>query len=91
MSLSLLAFAFDETSFDCVTEPSSRIHLTQREHDVLRLLRDGLSNQQIGLRLGIRPTTVKTHLRNAFDQIGAAYRTSAALWAQRHLGDVGVR
>ena len=74
-----------------VTEPSSRIQLTQREHDVLRLLRDGLSNQQIGLRLGIRPTTVKTHLRNAFDQIGAADRTSAALWAQRHLGDVGVR
>ena len=70
---------------------SSRIQLTQREHDVLRLLRDGLSNQQIGLRLGIRPTTVKTHLRNAFDQIGVDDRTSAALWAQRHLGDVSVR
>ena len=74
-----------------MSEPSSRVQLTQREHDVLRLLRDGLSNQQIGLRLGIRPTTVKTHLRNAFDQIGVADRTSAALWAQRHLGDVSIR
>ena len=74
-----------------MSEPSSRIQLTQREHDVLRLLRDGLSNQQIGLRLGIRPTTVKTHLRNAFDQIGVDDRTSAAVWAQRHLGDVSVR
>ena len=58
---------------------------------MLRLLRDGLSSQQIGLRLGIRPTTVTTNLRNAFDQIGVADRTSAARWAQRHLGDVSVR
>jgi DNA-binding NarL/FixJ family response regulator len=74
-----------------MSEPPSRVRLTQREHDVLRLLRDGLSNQQMGVRLGIRPTTVKTHLRNAFGQIGVTDRTSAALWAQRHLDDVDVR
>jgi len=46
-----------------MSEPSSRIQLTQREHDVLRLLRDGLSNQQIGLRLGIRPTTLNEKMK----------------------------
>ncbi|NUR10052.1 MAG: response regulator transcription factor [Nocardioidaceae bacterium] len=70
--------------------PPSAMHLTQREYDVLRLLRDGLSNQQIGQRLGIRQNTVKTHLRNAFAHIGVTDRTAAALWAYRHLGEVKV-
>jgi len=73
-----------------VEQAPASVHLTQREYDVLRLLRDGLSNQQIGLRLGIRQNTVKTHLRNAFAQIGATDRTAAALWAYRHLGEVRV-
>ena len=73
------------------SEPAPRVLLTPREHDVLRLLSEGLSNQQIGRRLGIHQTTVKFHLRNAFDQIGVADRTAAAVWAHRHLADVRIR
>ena len=51
-------------------DAAPRVLLTPREHDVLRLLSEGLSNQQIGVRLGIHQTTVKFHLRNAIDQIG---------------------
>ncbi len=73
------------------SEPAPRVLLTPREHDVLRLLSEGLSNQQIGVRLGIHQTTVKFHLRNAFDQIGVIDRTAAAVWAHRHLADVRIR
>ena len=69
------------------SDPGPRVTLTPREHDVLRLLHEGLTNQQIALRLGIRANTVKAHLRNAFERIGVADRTSAALWAHQHLTD----
>jgi DNA-binding NarL/FixJ family response regulator len=41
--------------------------LTQRERDVLRLLADGLSNEEIGKRLFISAETVRTHVRKAMD------------------------
>ena len=43
-----------------------------------------MANKQIARRLGIRERTVKQHLTNAFQRIGVADRTQAALWAQRH-------
>jgi DNA-binding NarL/FixJ family response regulator len=66
-----------------------RPELTPREYDVLRLVRLGLPNKQIAVRLGIGETTVKTHLSSAFNRIGVADRTSAALWATRHLQTAG--
>ena len=59
--------------------------LTSREQEVLLLVRDGLANKQIASRLGITLSTVKAHLSNAFLRIGVTDRTSAAIWAQRHL------
>ena len=60
--------------------------LTQRERDVLRLLADGLSNDDIGKRLFISPETVRTHLRKAMDKLGAETRTQAvALALREHL------
>jgi len=64
--------------------------LSPREQDVLHLLRQGLANRDIATRLGIGETTVKSHLRNVFERIGVADRTSAALWAHRHLPEVDV-
>jgi DNA-binding NarL/FixJ family response regulator len=58
--------------------------LTPREADVLRLVRLGLANKQIGRRLGISERTVKAHLTSAFQRIGVADRTQAALWAERN-------
>jgi DNA-binding NarL/FixJ family response regulator len=66
-------------------EREERPELTPREYDVLRLVRLGLPNKQIAVRLGIGETTVKTHLSSAFHRIGVTDRTSAALWASRHL------
>jgi DNA-binding NarL/FixJ family response regulator len=59
--------------------------LTPREREVLELLLQGRANKQIAERLGVGESTVKSHLRKAFERIGVNDRTSAALWAQRHL------
>jgi DNA-binding NarL/FixJ family response regulator len=60
------------------------VELTPRETEVLRLVRTGLANKQIGRRLGISERTVKAHLTSAFQRIGVSDRTQAALWAERN-------
>jgi DNA-binding NarL/FixJ family response regulator len=59
--------------------------LTDREREVLLLVRDGLANKQIARRLGIAERTVKAHLTSVFQRLGVADRTQAALWASEHL------
>lgn len=62
--------------------------LSPRETEVLRLVVEGLLNKQIAQRLGITERTVKAHLTSAYQRIGVADRTQAALWVERHgLGD----
>jgi DNA-binding NarL/FixJ family response regulator len=70
-----------------VADPGDTLGLSPRERDVLHLLRQGLANKHIASRLGICEATVKTHLRHAFERIGVGDRTSAALWAHRHLSE----
>jgi DNA-binding NarL/FixJ family response regulator len=57
--------------------------LTQREREVLRLLADGLRNEDIGKRLFISPETVRTHVRKAMDKLAADTRTQAVAEAIR--------
>ena len=59
------------------------VSLTQRERDVLRLLADGLSNEEIGKRLYISPETVRTHVRKAMAKLEAGTRTEAVATALR--------
>jgi DNA-binding NarL/FixJ family response regulator len=68
------------------TEAGNRVavDLTPREAEVLKLVRLGLANKQIGRRLGISERTVKAHLTSAFQRIGVTDRTQAALWAERN-------
>lgn len=57
--------------------------LTKRELDVLALVAEGLSHEQIGARLGIGSETVRTHLRKACTRLCAATRTQAVAIALR--------
>jgi DNA-binding NarL/FixJ family response regulator len=58
-------------------------NLTQRERDVLRLLADGMSNEEIGKSLFISPETVRTHVRKAMAKLDADTRTQAVATALR--------
>jgi DNA-binding NarL/FixJ family response regulator len=57
--------------------------LTQRERDVLRLLADGHSNEQIGGILSISPQTVRTHVQKAMEKLDASTRVQAVATALR--------
>ena len=66
------------------TRPPGRSQaLTERETDVLALLAEGLSYQQIGLRLTISGETVRTHVRKATNRLGAGTSTEAVATALR--------
>jgi DNA-binding NarL/FixJ family response regulator len=57
--------------------------LSQRQREVLRLLADGLKNEEIGQRLFISPETVRTHVRKAMAKLEADTRTEAVATALR--------
>ena len=57
--------------------------LTDREMEVLRLIRDGYRNKQIADRLAIAETTVNFHIKNLVDKLQANDRTHAVTIALR--------
>ena len=63
--------------------PPAADPLTEREVDVLRLVAQGLPNEEIGERLFIAERTVRTHVSNILGKLHLANRTQAALYALR--------
>jgi DNA-binding NarL/FixJ family response regulator len=61
-----------------------RPRLSERETAVLRLVAEGCTNAEIGRRLFIGESTVKTHLLRAFGKLGVADRTAAVTSAMGH-------
>lgn len=57
--------------------------LTDRELDVLRLVVEGMTNQEIGGALGISDKTVEKHLEAVFSKLDVSSRTEAAVHAVR--------
>ena len=57
--------------------------LSAREREVLDLLVDGLAVTQIGRRLYIGPSTVKTHIQNIYKKLGAGNRAEVVMAAVR--------
>ena len=54
---------------------------TPREKEILQLVANGLTNQQIGRQLGLSPGTVKNHVARLLEKLGVADRTAAAVRA----------
>jgi NarL family two-component system response regulator LiaR len=63
--------------------PPTADPLTEREVEILKLVAQGLSNQEIGERLSISPRTVGAHVGHILDKLHLANRTQAALYALR--------
>lgn len=62
--------------------------LSAREREVLGLLAEGMSGAAIAERLVLSPETVRTHVRNAMDKLGASTRSQAVAIALEH-GHIG--
>jgi two-component system, NarL family, nitrate/nitrite response regulator NarL len=65
------------------TRTRSGTQLTEREVEVLALLAEGLSHEEIGNQLKIAAETVRTHARKAAERLGARTRTQAVASAIR--------
>ncbi|MCS7179236.1 MAG: response regulator transcription factor [Anaerolineae bacterium] len=58
--------------------------LSPRERQVLALLAEGLSNEEIAGELGIAENTVRNHVRHILEKLGLKNRVQAAVYAVRH-------
>jgi DNA-binding CsgD family transcriptional regulator len=56
--------------------------LTPREQEVLALIREGLTNEQIGARLGISDHGAKYHIGEILSKLGVSSRQEAARWSR---------
>ena len=63
--------------------PKELSELTDREYEIFALIADGLSNAEIGARLFITDTTVKTHITHIFQKLGVRDRVQAVVLAYR--------
>lgn len=66
-------------------QPESNPDLTERELQVLYMIRDGMSNKMIGNKLGIAESTVKVHVKHILAKISLRTRVEAAVWAVENL------
>lgn len=58
--------------------------LTEREHEVVKLIFEGCSNRQIAQRLSISETTVRHHLSSVFSKLEVVSRLELVVYAHRH-------
>jgi two-component system nitrate/nitrite response regulator NarL len=81
---------------DCVFRDSARAdryprsELTAREQQVLELVEQGCKNKEIASELGIRPGTVKIHLKHIFEKTGVRGRYGLALSGLKDRGLVSM-
>jgi two-component system nitrate/nitrite response regulator NarL len=64
-------------------ENEARPRLSEREHEVLRLIAEGLSAPEIGTRIHLSTATVKTHLQHLYEKLGVSERAAAVAEGMR--------
>lgn len=91
------ADAFEEIAQDQLKDISDSVYandaikmLTRRELEILRLVAEGLTNEEIGKKIFISEKTVKTHLTNIFDKLKVNNRFKAALLIMGHARDANI-
>jgi len=64
-------------------ESEARPRLSEREHEVLKLIAEGLSAPEIGERIHLSTATVKTHLQHLYEKLGVSERAAAVAEGMR--------
>ena len=64
--------------------PGKEHGLSPRESEIIALIAQGLSNQEVAQRAFLSINSVKTFIRSAYRKIGVQRRTQAVLWATEH-------
>lgn len=77
----LLARALEAEPITRTPTPSRLSRLTQREREVLDLVKQGMTNKTIARELGLSPGTVKVHVERMLAKLGVTDRTQAAVLA----------
>ncbi len=73
------------TSMPAPTEPPASLdQLTDREHEVLSLVAEGLSNSEIATALVLGEATIKTHVSSVLSKLHLRDRVQAVVFAHRH-------
>ncbi len=72
------------------SERYERSDLTAREQQVLELVEQGFKNKEIAMELGIRPGTVKIHLKHIFEKTGVRGRYGLAISGLKEKGMVSL-
>ncbi len=65
------------------------LYLTKREREILGLMADGASNDDLARRLVLSPATVKTHVNHIFSKLGVKDRVQAVLLYKESAGESG--
>jgi DNA-binding NarL/FixJ family response regulator len=80
----VLAGDFESSKDSAGDWPGREAGLSPREAEVIALITQGLSNQEIANRAYLSINTVKTFIRSAYRKIGVTKRTQAVIWAIDH-------
>ncbi|MEE8046736.1 MAG: LuxR C-terminal-related transcriptional regulator, partial [Dehalococcoidia bacterium] len=67
-----------------VDEVAERFQLSERELEVFELIYDGLSNDEIGEKLFVAQSTIKTHINRLYRKIDVSTRAQAVSWAAQN-------
>lgn len=69
---------------DDSTFPGKEAGLSRRESEVVALIVQGRSNQEIADECFLSVNSVKTYIRSAYRKIGVSHRAQAVVWAMQH-------
>ena len=64
--------------------PGTDVGLSPREAEIIALITQGLSNQEIADRAFLSINSVKTYIRTAYRKMGVQRRSQAVLWGVQH-------
>ncbi len=79
---SLFSLVIDRAFKEGRNRPDNVVRMTKREREIVALIAEGLSNKQMGVRLGIEIYTVKSHVHNILEKLVLHSRLQISAYAR---------